>query len=151
MMYGRRPLTRLEAGIYATLLGIFIAVFVRQTLSYMEIAERATMQATLVNTTSAINVRLAASLGDPASARDWTRRNPFEIAGMFPPNFARDVDPAFMDSGQWTYDAVRSELVYLPRLRLRLEIAEEERALRFRLVRGNAGYLLQPNVQFRWE
>jgi hypothetical protein len=118
----------------------------------MEIAERAAMQATLINTTAAINVRLALSYRDQATdPSDWTRRNPFELAGMLPPSFARDVSPGLLEPGQWTYDAERSELVYSPRLRSTLTIADDERALRFRLVRGSAGYILEPQVWFAWE
>lgn len=150
-MYGRRPLTKLEAGIYAALVGIFLAVFASQMLDYMEIAERAAMQATLINTASAINVRLAASLRDHASPPDWSGRNPFELAGMFPANFERDAIPAFLESGRWTYDPDRAELAYMPRLRSTLVVPEGERALRFRLVRNSAGYLLEPTVRFTWE
>lgn len=152
MMYGRRPLTRLEAAIYASLVGVLIAVFAHQMLGYMEIAERAAMQATLINTAAAINVQAAASLRKQSSMPgDWVRRNPFELTGAFPANFAREADPAFLESGQWAYDAERAELVYLPRLRSTLEIAEGERALRFRLVWGATGYRLEPRVPFKWE
>ena len=150
-MYGQRPLTKLEAAIFAALVGVFLVVFSRQMLGYMEIAERAAMQATLINTTAAINVRLAAAYRDQSAPTDWSGRNQFELAGAFPPNFIRDVDPAFLESGQWTYDPIRAEVVYSPRLRSTLQVADGERILRFRLVRGAAGYLLNPNAPFTWE
>jgi hypothetical protein len=151
-MYGRRPLTKLEAAIFAAVVGVFLVVFARQMFGYMEIAERAAMQATLINTTAAINVRLAASYRDQAAgASDWTRRNPFELAGAFPPGFARDAIPGLLEAGQWTYDAERAELLYSPRRRSTLIIGEGERTLRFRLVRGPSGYLLEPQVWFAWE
>src|SRR6185503_722651 len=106
MMYGRRPLTKLEAAIFAAVVGVFLVIFARQMLGYMEIAERAAMQATLINTTAAINVRLAASYRDQAAGTsDWTRRNPFELTGMLPPNFTAGVAPGLLEPGQWTYDA----------------------------------------------
>lgn len=152
MMYGRRPLTKLEAGLYAALLGVCVAIFARQMLGYMELAERAAMQATLINTTSAINVRLAQTLYDKnADTVDWTRRNPFELAGMSPPNFTGDVDPASLESGYWAYDSTHAELVYLPRLRFTLQTSDSQQMLRFRLVRGQVGYVLQSSAPFTWE
>lgn len=151
-MYGRRPLTKLEASLYAGLLGIFVALFAQQMLGYLEIAERAAMQATLINTTSAINVRLAQTLRTQRSdTADWSRRNPFELAGMSPPNFARDADLGSLESGHWAYDAAAGELLYLPRLRFGLSTSDGQRVLRFRLVRGQVGYVLQPSARFSWE
>jgi hypothetical protein len=151
-MYGRRPLTRLEAALYAALLGIFVAIFAQQMLGTMELAERAAMQATLINTTSAINVRLAQTLsGRRADPADWSRRNPFELAGMSPPNFAHDADLASLESGQWAYDPAQAELIYRPRLRFSLKTSDGQQALRFRLVLGPVGYSLQPRAPFTWE
>jgi len=150
-MYGRRPLTKLEAALYAGLLGILVALFAQQMLGYLEIAERAAMQATLINTTSAINVRLAQALAQRSDAVDWSHRNPFELAGMSPPNFARDADLGSLESGHWAYNAAAGELLYLPRLRFGLWTSDGQRVLRFRLVRGQIGYVLQPSARFTWE
>ena len=151
-MYWRRPLTRVEVGLYVGLVGIFVVVFARSMLGYMEVAERAAMQATLINTTAAINVRLYANLvGQRDSFGDWKRRNPFEIAGATPPNFSGETDPARLASGQWGFDAQRAELVYRPRLGMSLHTRDGDGALRFRLVRGVVGYSLEPSAPFVWK
>ena len=151
-MYGRRPLTKLESGLYAAIVGILIVVFARQMLGLMEVAERSAMQATLINVTAAVNVRLAQGMLDPrAGPVDWNRTNPFELAGASPPNFSPDADSGSVEAGHWAYDAANSELVYLPRLRATLEVAEGQQLLRFRLVRGRVGFQLQPTVSFTWQ
>lgn len=158
MMYGRRPLTKLESGLYAAIVAILLAVFARQALDYMEIAERATMQATLSNAASAINFRLGYNIlmgGSPRDA-DWATRNPFEIARMSPPNFAGEVESSqivSLGSGSWAFDTATAELVYLPRLSARLETANKDGVLRFRLERqtGAVGYVLVPTTPYRWE
>lgn len=143
-MYWRRPLTRLEAALYGGLLAVFVGIFVRSMIGYMEAAERLAMQATLINTTAAINVRRFQGLSD------WSRRNPFELAGAMPSNFVKDVDPASMESGQWTFDAERAELVYLPRMRFTLQTSDGQNVLRFRLTLGARGYSLEPKAPFVW-
>jgi len=151
-MYWRRPLTRREAGLYAGLVGILVVVFASHMLDYLEAAERAAMQSTLINTTAAINVRFAANLvGQRDSPGDWKRRNPFEIAGATPPNFSRNGDPGHLTSGQWGFDAERAELVYLPRFGMTLHTRSGDGALRFRLVRGVVGYSLEPTAPFVWK
>jgi hypothetical protein len=144
MMYWRRPLTRLEAALYGCLLAVFVGVFARSMAGYMEAAERLAMQATLINTTAAINVRRFQGLSD------WQRRNPFELSGATPPNFVKGGDPASMESGQWTFDIEQAELVYLPRLRLTLQTSDGQNVLRFRLIQGPRGYSLEPKAPFVW-
>src|SRR6185503_2090428 len=131
MMFGRRPLSRLEMGLYAGIVATLLAVFVRQAMDYMEIAERAAMQATLNNAVSAINFRLGYNVltsGAPQDA-DWATRNPFEIARMSPPNFAGDVESSrvvSLASGSWAFDTGAAELVYLPHLSARLETEDRD-------------------------
>jgi len=153
MMYGRRPLTRLETGLYAGFTAIIIAVFARQMLEYMELAERAAMQATLMNAVSAINVRL---IGDSLSQRrdesDWTRRNPFDIARMSPVNFGGELDGSPPPSGSWRYDSQNAELIYTPRLHFNLQTSNGQTSLRFRLVAlPNGVYNLVATTPYQWE
>jgi|SRR5882672_2885811 len=151
-MYGRRPLTKLEAGLFAGCVGIFLTVFAHYMLGYMEIAERVAMQATLINTSGAINVRLAqAFLGQQPGPKDVTARNPFDVAGVAPPNFARNADLSTLGSGQWAYDSEHAELVYVPRLRSGLRTEGDDQALRFRLVREGAAYSFRASRPFTWE
>lgn len=149
MLYWRRPLTRLEAGTYAALVGVFLVIFARYMLGYMEVAERVAMEATLMNTSAAINIKAAqAFIGQRPAPRDVMQRNPFEVAGATPPNFG---ELASLASGGWAYDAERGEVVYLPRLRSSLHTSDGQSTLRFRLVRGRAGYAFEPSAPFTWE
>ncbi len=152
-MYGRRSLTRLEAGLFAGLVAIFVAVFIRQALEYMELAEHAAMEATLMNAVSAINVRLVEdTLTQRKGGTDWTRRNPFELARMAPANFSGEVDASPPTTGSWRFDSERSELVYTPRLHFKLQTSNGQAILRFRLVgQPTGGYGLAPVTPFRWE
>jgi hypothetical protein len=156
-IYGRRPATKLEAALYAGIAAIFIGVFASELLDYMEIAERSAMQATLANLVAAINTRRAYEVmrGETGNVSDWPRRNPFELAKASAGNFAGERDtlgPDALARGTWAFDAVRGELVYLPRLRRGLETSDPEGALRFRAVvdpRG-FGYRLEPTAPYRW-
>ena len=151
-MYWRRPLTRLEAALYAGLVGVFMAIFIRYLFGYMETAERVAMQATLLNTSNALNVRLVqAFLARGAVPHDMAQGNPFEIAGALPPNFSDVATPAALEPGYWAYDRGRGEVVYLPRHRSGLQTEDDAPLLRFRLVRRQSGYFFEPVTHFRWE
>jgi hypothetical protein len=156
-MYGRRPLTRLEAGLYAGLVGIFITVFAWQILDYMELAERSAMNATLSNLASGLNARAAQELLSRGKLdASWARRNPFEIAQVSGGNYVGSVDAEglrSLPSASWAFDPARAEVVYLPRRTARLETSDPQRLLRFRLVRSprGPGYVLEPTATYRWE
>jgi hypothetical protein len=153
MMYGRRPLTKLEAGLFAGFVGILLTVFARQALDYMELAERAAMEATLVNAVTAINLRLVEdTLNRRKDDSDWTRRNPFELARMAPANLATKSNDSTSASGYWRYDSTTAELVYTPRLHFRLQTSNGQASLRFRLIaRPVGGYNLVPISPYRWD
>ena len=156
-IYGRRPATRLEAALYGGIAAIFIAVFASELFDYMEIAERSAMQATLGNLVAAINTRLAYEVmrGEIGNVSGWPRRNPFELARASVGNFAGEKDThalGGLERGTWAFDAVRGELVYLPRLHRGLVTSDPDGALRFRAIvdlRG-FGYRLEPAPPFRW-
>jgi hypothetical protein len=135
----RRPLTRLELGLAAALIGIALVVFADRALDVMELAERTAMEATLSNVTSAVNIRVAHALlrGEKV---DWQKQNPFDVAGVAAP------------SENWTFDAEQMELVYRPSLRRHLHTDDPGSPLRFRLTarRTGMGYLLVPAAGFQW-
>lgn len=140
-IYGRRPLTRLEAGLYAVIVGVLIAVLMERLLDQMALAERSTVETTLNNLMSAVNTRLAYERmrGQAPNLEAWVRGNPFELAGASPGNFAGEIDAvqaADLARGSWAFDRDRGELVYLPRLPIGLIT---EGALRFRADLGNGG------------
>ena len=136
----RRPLTRLELGIAATVVGVALVVFADRALDVMELAERTAMEATLSNVTSAVNTRLVLEVMKNNQLPDWQKRNPFDLAGVAAP------------SDNWTFDAEQMELVYRPSLRRHLHTDDPGSPLRFRLTarRAGLGYLLVPAAGFQW-
>jgi hypothetical protein len=157
-MYGRRPLTRLEAGLYAGIAAILFVIFAGYALDLMETAERVSMEVTLNRVLAAVNTRLAYDMLQGKTDREspGNRGNPFELAKMSPKNFLGSGESSSVGSlerGSWFYDATREELVYLPRLRRRLETAAPDDALRWHLAQRNAGpgYVLLLTTPYRWE
>jgi hypothetical protein len=157
-MYWRRRLTRLEAAIYASLAAIFLAAMADRLVYVMELAERAAMETTIIRVNAALNTRLAYELvlGKNPDVSAWLRRNPFELADAWPPNFIRGADTSnlgALERGSWSYDQTHAELIYLPRLRFRLSVADPAGALRFRLMRKTADqpYALVATSFFSWD
>lgn len=156
-MYGRRPLTRLEAALYSIAGAILLALFAERLLAYMEVAEKVAMEATVNTLTAAINARVALEMiqGAPPPRGRWSGRNPFEIAGPAS-GIARPLgtqNVASLDRPSWTYDAQRGELIYLPRLYRGLRSQDPDGALRFRLVSHptGLGYKLVSTFGYEWE
>lgn len=151
-LYGRRPLTKLERALYAAIAGVVFAIFASELLDYMELAERTAMQATLMNAIAAINVRAARDALTSPPAQSARTRNPFQLAGATPANFAGELDGSLPPAGSWGYDRASDELVYAPRLHLRLHTSNGEPVLRFRL-ESERGPLqrLAPVTPYRWE
>lgn len=155
-MYGRRRLTRIEMAVYAFIVAALLVVFARYVLEYMEMAEKAAMETTVMDVAAAINLRYASAMvaGQPITPAEWTAANPFELARAFPPNYRGTVDEqdeADLDRPAWLFDSLRAELVYLPRLHSYLEDGTVEE-LRFRLERHRSGFgfVLAPTSPYRW-
>ncbi len=156
-MYGRRRLTRVEMAVYAVIVATLVAVFSSYVLDYMEMAEKATMDTTLANVTSAINVRYALLVMSDrrADSGPWLRSNPFELANVFPPNYRGvfGATPAGeLDRPAWLFDLTSAELVYFPRLYSHLNDGEADQ-LRFRLQRNPSGFgfMLVPTSGYTWD
>jgi len=157
-IYGRRPLTRLEAALYAGFTAVLIAIFLERVLAYMVFAERMAMEATVNQVMSGANRRLAYDLlrGARHDSEAWKRRNPFELAGIAHANFAGELDTAQVQGiggGAWAFDRERGELIYRPRLRIGLQTSDPDGVLRFRgsLASGALGYTLVPATSYQWD
>jgi hypothetical protein len=158
-VYGRRPLTRLEAALYVVATGVLVAVLLDRMLEYFEIAERATVEATVNRVNSGINTRLAydrlkGRISDP---EEWLRRNPFELVSMNPANFLGEVDraePSAVPPGQWVYDRGTAQLLYRPRFSRHLQTRNGSKLLRFQVrpmgVNAYGPYHLVPSVAYEW-
>jgi hypothetical protein len=141
--------------LYGAITAILIAVVADRLLQYMEIAERAAMEATINHVNSGVNVRLAL-YGLGGEYPDIAGSNPFELARMAPANFLGETSIADVRAGGgavWVYDRLQRELIYVPRLTRRLDTNDRDGAIRFQLTRrvpGNA-YMLVPTSKYRWE
>jgi len=137
--YGRRRLTRLEAVLFAAVVGVFIAVLLDRLYDYFELAERASVEVTLASLQSGLNVRLAQDLMT-GRARDlgrWRRKNPFTITRTTPVNYLGEIAQPRLDEVDppaWLFDPGAAELVYVPRHARSLRTADGSGVLRFRLV-----------------
>ena len=157
-MYGRRRLTRIEIAVYAVIVGTLIAVFFSYLTDYMEMAEKTAMETTVKNVTAAINLRYATLVltGERKRTAQWPRENPFEIARAFPPGYRGlldgSQDRADVERPAWLFDALRGELVYLPRLYRHLDGGEVDE-LRFRLEGhpSGTGFVLAPTTVYSWD
>jgi hypothetical protein len=155
-IYGKRPLSRLEAGLYGGIAAILIAVLAHRLLDVMELAERSAMEATVLSLNAAVTTQLAYEVmrGRVPNTPAWARRNPFELAKMSAPNFAGEVESSSsLERGTWAYDPARAELIYLPRLRTGLHTSDPDGAVRFRAVvkQGGLAYMLVPTSAYTWE
>lgn len=151
-MYWRRPLSRLELALYASLVGVLMAVFIERGVYYMEIAERTAMEVTILRVNSAINVRRAQEMLSEGRASIPTGQNPFEFARAVPPNFRGEVLAAEvyrLEKGSWAFDPLRGEVLYRPRLNRLLEVSDPDGAIRFRLT-PERGFMLVPTSRYTW-
>jgi hypothetical protein len=157
-IYWRRPLTPLEIGLYAALVGVLLAIFLDRLLVYMELAERIAMEVTVINVNSALNVQLASAMlqGQWIDPRKALQRNPFELARMRVPNVHPDIaniaSAADLERGYWVFDRSGRELIYLPQLHRGLQTEGPETFVRFRLVGGaNTAFVLVPATKYSWK
>src|SRR4051812_18848231 len=141
-MYGRRPLTALEAALYGAIGALLLALFAERLLAHMELAEKTAMQTTLSSLASAVNSRIVIDMigGHAPPPGRWTGRNPFEIVGAAAAARPLGSRPlAAVDRASWTFDGDRGELIYLPRLYRGLRTQDADGALRFRLTPLESG------------
>ena len=155
--YGRRRLTRLEAGMFAAVVAVALAVFADTTLDYMELAERTAVHVTLNLTASAINIRAATAAlrGASPPTGAWAGRNPFDITREPPKGYVGELggaDLLSLERPAWVFDRQRAEIVYLPRLRRGLRTRDPLGVLRFRLATqpSGFGYMLVPTHSYDW-
>lgn len=156
-MYGRRPLTRLEAAVYAAVVAVLIGVFLDRMLRLLAAAEREVVALTIANTESALRTRLAvASLLDRPLPPDWRGRSPFEVAGIEPKGYVGEragASAADLERGTWAFDSAARELVYRPRYPIGLHVAGGGELLRFRLdSSGGEGQVgIVASLAYQWD
>jgi hypothetical protein len=158
-VYWRRPLTRLEAALYVAIAGVLAVVLLDRLIENFELAERAAVEATVMQVNSALNARVAYELlrGRVPDDGQWQRRNPFALAGTSPANYGGEADrvePSGIAAGEWFYDRSEAVLLYRPRFSRHLVIQDGSRVLRFHLrATGESGaraYQVVPATPYDW-
>jgi hypothetical protein len=161
---GSRQRNFLQSGLYVIIVGIVATVLLERLLTYAEVAEKAAMEATLSRLHAALYTRIAylALRGDREAIDALPTQSPFATAVMRTTNYMGEFVgfPTEAVDGQWFYDRLRHELVYVPRHRRHLRADADEPAspgLRFRLElvqsskAGFAGVSLRPVGGARWD
>jgi hypothetical protein len=153
-IYGLRPLSRLEAAIYGLIVALLVALLAERLLDYMEIAERAAVEQTVLRVNSGLNLRLAHALIQGRRPELPANQDPFTLAGVVSPNFlgAQDFPDLQGETRAWVYDRLRQELIYVPRLKAGLRTDDPDGVLRFRVAADPAGgaYSLVPVTRYAW-
>lgn len=162
MIPASRQRNYLQSGLYVIIVGILATVLLERLLTYAEVAEKAAMEATLARLQSALYTRVAylTLRGEQEAIEALPTRSPFVSADLRSTNYLGEFVgvPSEAESGNWFFDRLRDELVYLPRLRRYLVVPEDQLSphLRFRLqvVRAaDTGYTvvsLTPVGVVRW-
>lgn len=151
--------TVLQAALYVAVASVLALVLLDRAEVYFAIAERATVDATLNNTQSALYVRLAQDrlTGKLSRERMWDGGNPIELAQMDVRNYAGSLkDPekiAGLQPGAWAFDGLAGELVYVPAHPKGLRIDGGGSQLRFRLRVPSAASIpvIEPVVAYQWK
>ncbi|MGH9817106.1 MAG: hypothetical protein ACRD6I_13605 [Candidatus Acidiferrales bacterium] len=163
MIPASRQRNYLQSGLYVIIAGILAAVLLERLLTYAEAAEKAAMEATLARLQAGLYARLALHTlkGEYQAIEALPRRNPFIAADMQAGNYRGEFVgvPAEIEGGNWLYERVRNELVYVPNLKRYLAADPSDPAaahLRFRLeMRRTAsaytGVTVLPVTAFRWD
>jgi hypothetical protein len=159
-----RQRSYLQSGLYVIIAGVAAAVLLERLLTYAEAAEKAAMQATLSQLNASLYARVAflALSGEYEAIEALPRSSPFVTAVMQAGNYRGEFVgvPAEIEGGNWLYDRVRNELVYVPNLTRYLVADPNEPSvahLRFRLEVQKAskyaytGVALRSVTAFRWD
>ncbi|MGH8741782.1 MAG: hypothetical protein ACREUN_12770, partial [Burkholderiales bacterium] len=140
MIPASRQRNYLQSGLYVIIAGIVAAVLLERLLTYAEAAEKATMEATLSQLHAGLYAKVAflALRGEYETIEALPRRSPFLTAVMRAGNYRGEFVgvPAEVEGGNWLYDRLRNELVYVPNLKRHLVADPDDLDavhLRFRL------------------
>ena len=115
---------------------VLLAAVLLNALHYVqEKAERAVMEATVLNMASGLKMEISARVihGQGASARELIGANPVQWLASQPQGYS-GICGAQRAPGEWCYDGATREMVYRPRLDRNLEFrATGARELRWRV------------------
>ena len=163
MIPASRQRNYLQSALYVVIAGVLAALLLDKLLTYAEATEKAAMEATVSQLTSALYARLAYHVlrGDTGAVEELETQSPFRTAHAESPAYLGEFDglPPGAEGGNWYFDRRTRELVYLPNLKRYLEGAvasDSVASLRFRVeVRRTAsnayaGVTLVPEGEWHW-
>jgi general secretion pathway protein G len=113
--------TLLEFGVVATIYGVLLAVFLDRLLYYQEAAEKARMEYVASTLKVALQVHIGTLMAEGRSL-DYAalaRENPVSWLEQPMPGYVGELTAdgeQQLRPGQWYFDAVRAELIYVPSL-----------------------------------
>lgn len=162
----QRGFSLIELSVVAVVLVVLFGVFLERLTYYQEAAEKARFEAELQQFKTGLQLRMAELIAKnrEKEARQLEVENPVRWLGKPPSTYAGEY-PGTPQSGNWYFDSVARELVYVPNLTRFLNVSESPRSqqLRFRVrvsyqpvdapggrVSGVAGITLDASRAFRW-
>ena len=164
MIPASRQRNYLQSALYVVIAGVLAALLLDRLLTYAEAMEKAAMEATVSQLTTALYARLALNVlrGDALAVEELETQSPFRTAHADSPAYLGEFDglPPGAEGGKWYFDSATRELVYLPNLKRNLEgavMSDSRATLRFRTevrrtaTNAYAGIVLRPVAEWRWE
>jgi general secretion pathway protein G len=162
---GPRGFTVLELVLVFIVVGIAGIIAANRFLYYQELAEKATMDATLASFKMGLQIRSAelAISNNQSQAGGLERENPVRWLAEPPAHYAGEY-PAHPQAGHWYFDAKDAALVYVPNNTRYLQLsATANSELRFRVklkydvvqtpaggARMPAGISIVATPEYRW-
>ncbi|MBI3068804.1 MAG: type II secretion system protein [Betaproteobacteria bacterium] len=161
-----RGFTLLELAVAIAIITALLGVLLERLAFYQEMAERASMQATLSIIKTGLQLRLAELIvgNRQAQARELELEDPARWLAQKPANYVGEYRE-LRERGAWYYDGARHELVYVANHAGRLEAEPREglKEIRFRarllmdevrfgggVTESVTGVTLVPVRPFRW-
>ncbi len=165
MIPANRQRNYLQSGLYVAIFGVLAAVLLERLLTYAEVAEKAAMEATVSRLHTALYAKVAylALRGEYPAIDALTEQSPFATGDMKSPNYLGVFDgvpDGGGEGGNWFYDRVRHELVYVPNLKRHFSSDGRQDApalIRYRIEILKAskytytGVAIRPVNAVRWE
>lgn len=119
MIPAHRQRNYLQSALYVIIASILAAFLLERLLTYAEIAEKTSMEATLSTIHSALYAQVAylALRGQREAMEELPRRNPFTVTQARATNYVGEFDavPADIERGNWLFHRTDHELLYLPK------------------------------------
>lgn len=114
-----RGFTLIELLIVVSMVALLASMLLTRVLVYQEVAEKAAMQQVVSAIQSGLILqyghRMALGLG--SEVNNIVNENPMDWLSRKPPNYAgelKGVKPGAMESGNWAFDTLTHELIYMP-------------------------------------